>query len=151
MSDTIDIIETGDADGALANEVETLLGRHAEARGHHFDPVPVCLAVFDRGANPPRSRGGLVGATNFGWLFVKYLAVDEELRGSGIGARLLERAEIIARQRGCVGAWLDTFSFQAPAFYRRMGYAEFGRLDECPPGNARHFFAKWLTDGAAPA
>lgn len=151
MSDTIDIIETGDADGALAQQVETLLGQHAEARGHHFAPVPVTLAVVDHGATPPRSRGGLVGATNFGWLFVKYLAVDEALRGRGVGARLLERAETIALQRGCVGAWLDTFSFQAPDFYRRMGYAEFGRLDECPKGHARHFFAKWLDNGAAPS
>jgi GNAT superfamily N-acetyltransferase len=46
------------------------------------------------------------------------LWVQAELRGRGIGTMLLDGD----------AAWIDTFSFQAPEFYKRRGYAEFGRL-----------------------
>jgi hypothetical protein len=40
--------------------------------------------------------------------------------------------------------WLDSFSFQAPGFYRRLGYAEFGVVEDYPPGHTRHFLKKRL-------
>jgi hypothetical protein len=46
-------------------------------------------------------------------------------------------------ERGCHSAWLDTFSFQAPEFYPKFGYREFGRLDY-PPDQQRIFFQKRL-------
>ena len=57
---------------------------------------------------------------------------------------MLAQAEAIARERGCVGIRLDTVSFQAPAFYRRHGYVEFGRIDDYPPGHTRFWFMKRL-------
>jgi GNAT superfamily N-acetyltransferase len=89
-------------------------------------------------------RGGLAGDVYLGWLFVRYLWVAEEHRGGGYGERLLREAEDEARSRGCHAIWLDTFSFQAPDFYRRLGFQEFGRLDDYPTGHARHFFWKHL-------
>jgi GNAT superfamily N-acetyltransferase len=89
-------------------------------------------------------RGGLAGDVYFGWLFVRYLWVAEEHRGGGYGERLLREAEDEARSRGCHAVWLDTFSFQAPAFYHRLGFQEFGRLDDYPAGHARHFLWKPL-------
>jgi hypothetical protein len=32
---------------------------------------------------------------------------------------------------------LDTFTFKALKFYERLGYREFGRLDDFPPGHSR--------------
>lgn len=86
---------------------------------------------------------GLAGETYSGWLFVRYLWVAESLRGRGIGRALIARAEACARDRGCHSAWLDTFSFQAPGFYQKLGYEEFGRLDY-PPDHERHFLRKRL-------
>ena len=86
---------------------------------------------------------GLVGETYCGWLFVKYLWVADKLRGHGVGRELMANAEARARERGCHSAWLDTFSFQAPGFYQRLGYEEFGRLDY-PPDHKRHFLRKRL-------
>ncbi len=147
LTGSIAIEEVASSDALQERAVE-LLDLHASRLGHHFAPQSLCLTVTDKDAAPPRVLGALVGFTNFGWLYVKYLAVDASLRGQGFGARLIARAEAIARERGCTAVWLDTFSFQAPGFYRKMGYAEFGRLDDYPKGHARHFFAKWLTDPA---
>lgn len=39
---------------------------------------------------------------------------------------------------------LDTFSFQAPGFYRKLGVSEFGHIADYPSGHQRHFFQKCL-------
>lgn len=53
-------------------------------------------------------------------------------------------AEAIAHDKGCVGVWLDTFSFQAPDFYQKLGYSVFGELKDYPPGYSRFFLQKRL-------
>ena len=54
------------------------------------------------------------------------------------------RVEEEARQRGAKNSYLDTFSFQAPEFYKRNGYHVFGELQDFPPGHQRYFFTKRL-------
>lgn len=93
--------------------------------------------------------GGLFASIYFRWMFVSILWVDERHRGGGHGRELLRRAEGIARESGCHAVWLDTFSFQAPGFYRKQGYTEFGRLDDYPPGHSRIYFQKRLVDPAS--
>ena len=65
---------------------------------------------------------GLYGATMWSWLMIDGLWVAPELRGQGLGRRLLLAGEEIAIQRGCIGSWLGTFDFQAKVFYERHGY-----------------------------
>jgi hypothetical protein len=48
------------------------------------------------------------------------------------------------KARGCIGAHLDTFTFQARPFYERHGYAVFGQLDNYPGGHSRFFLSKRL-------
>ncbi len=102
------------------------------------------LAVFVR--DPGKIVAGLAGETYSGWLFIKYLWVSEGLRRSGIGRRLIEAGEAQALQRGAHSAWVDTFSFQAPGFYRKLGYEVFGELDY-PPDFKRFFLRKRLAPG----
>jgi len=45
--------------------------------------------------------GGLYGATMWGWLMIDGLWVAEQLRGRGLGRRLLVAAEAAAIKRGC--------------------------------------------------
>jgi hypothetical protein len=59
-------------------------------------------------------------------------------------------AEGRAVERGCHSAWVDTFSFQAPGFYRKLGYEVFGELDY-PPEHKRFFLRKRLTGRASGA
>ena len=99
------------------------------------------LAVFAREAES--IVAGLAGETYSGWLFIRYLWVGDGLRGKGIGRELMLRAEAHALARGCHSAWVDTFSFQAPGFYRKLGYEPFGELDY-RPGHRRIFLKKRL-------
>jgi len=89
-------------------------------------------------------QAGLRGVTDYGWLFVIWLWVAEPYRRQRVGSQLLLDAEAIARERRCSHSYLDTFSFQAPEFYKRRGYQEFGRLEGFPPGHARIWLSKTL-------
>jgi len=88
--------------------------------------------------------GGVLGEIYWDWLYIDLLWVRDDLRGSGHGHRLLTHAEDEARQRGVKNAYLDTFSFQSPGFYKQHGYQVFGELQDFPPGNQRYFFTKEL-------
>jgi GNAT superfamily N-acetyltransferase len=68
--------------------------------------------------------------------------VAEPFRLQKVGSKILLRAEEIARERQCIGSYLDTFTFQAKGFYERNGYTEFGRLNNIPPGHARIWLSK---------
>jgi GNAT superfamily N-acetyltransferase len=102
------------------------------------------LRVMVRDPADGTALGGMTGHTQHGWLFIKLLWLPERFRGTGIGTELMRRAEAEARARGCVGVWLDTFSFQARGFYERLGYRAFGEIPDHPPGEARHFLLKRL-------
>jgi GNAT superfamily N-acetyltransferase len=88
--------------------------------------------------------GGLWGHTGYEWLFTQLLVVPAGLRGRGIGTEIMQLAEREAVQRGCHGAWLDTFEFQARGFYERIGYKCFGELPNYPKGFSRYFMQKAL-------
>jgi GNAT superfamily N-acetyltransferase len=85
----------------------------------------------------------LHAVTFFDWLSLSFLWVEAPYRRQGVGSRLLAQAEDVARSRGAANAYLDTFTFQAPAFYYKHGYREFGRL-EMPRGHWRLWFVKRL-------
>jgi hypothetical protein len=53
-------------------------------------------------------------------------------------------AEPAARDRGCRGAHLDTFSFQAAPFYRALGFTLGRALEDYPPDFRRLFIRKRL-------
>jgi ribosomal protein S18 acetylase RimI-like enzyme len=87
---------------------------------------------------------GLIGDTHGNWLTVKFLWVSEEARGQNLGSKILTKAEEVAKERGCKFAFLDTFSFQAPEFYKKYGYQEVFTLEEYPVTGKRYYFTKKL-------
>jgi GNAT superfamily N-acetyltransferase len=129
-----------DPDAAEIDAVRACLSAHAErARpGANYQAVGFLLKDPQSG----EVIGGLTGYALYDWMFVQFLAVPEELRGQGHGRRLMEEAEAWARDNGLAGMWLDTFSFQAPEFYEKLGFTVFGTIEDHPPGSRRHFLSK---------
>ncbi len=136
----IRIEQTDTLTDAERSRVIAPLDQHSRTFGYVWDPKPLNLVLRDDDA----VVGGLLAETQLGWMYVSALSVAEHLRGQGYGRALLEAAEIEAAARGCHGVWLNTFSYQAPEFYQRLGYVEFGRLNDYPPGQTRIFFQKRL-------
>ena len=89
--------------------------------------------------------GGLLGATYWSWFAIEILWLHEDLRGRRIGTRLVTMAEEEATRRGARHAQVDTVDFQALGFYRKLGYAVFGQLEDCPEGHTRYYLAKDLS------
>lgn len=100
------------------------------------------FALLVRDEQTNEVLGGMYGKLLYRWMFIELLAIPEQTRGQGTGSRLMGMAEDLAREKNCVGIWLDTFDFQAPDFYRKHGFSEFGQLQDYPPGHQRLFFHK---------
>jgi GNAT superfamily N-acetyltransferase len=126
-------------------------------REHNRTANPVYWAKVDQPESEPAALnvfaldgqgdavGGLFGETTFSWLKISIMSVREEFRGQGIGTRLVLMAEAEAKRRGCKYAFADTMEYQAPEFYRKLGYRVAGRLDDWDShGHAKFFFVKEL-------
>jgi GNAT superfamily N-acetyltransferase len=88
--------------------------------------------------------GGLYAYLFYDWLSIELLIVPDRYRRHGFGTELMQRAERYAIDAGCVGIWLNTFSFQARGFYERLGYEVFASLEQHPRGAQRFFLRKQL-------
>ena len=101
------------------------------------------LAIFLRD-DQQTIRAGLKGWTWCGSCYISTVWVHEDLRGQGVGTRLLQAAEQAARARGCDHMVLSSCSFQAPGFYQKLGYEVFAVLDEHPRSHQHASLHKWL-------
>ncbi|HBK07319.1 MAG TPA: GNAT family N-acetyltransferase [Acetobacteraceae bacterium] len=103
------------------------------------------LAALLRDPKTGETIGGMIGKTSYGLLFIDLVYLPETMRGQDIGSRLLAMMEQEGVARGCKSAFLFTTTWQAPGFYERQGWTEFGRI-QCAPGeNARVFMSKTLS------
>ncbi len=133
-------LETEPKSGDMKAIIQGLLSYNS----HHTNgAAPNYIVITIRDAEKA-VVGGLVGATYLGWLQVQALWLPEELRGHGYGRALLAAAEEEAVRRGCANACLETFGFQALAFYEKLGYVVHAQLSDFPPGGAKYFLAKPL-------
>jgi GNAT superfamily N-acetyltransferase len=132
--------ETSPSDATI-HAIESGLTAHTTGLGLVTDRSPRWIIGRDE---DKVIQAGVRFVLAFEWLFVHWLWVADAYRKHGIGSQLMADAEAAARAQGCRAAYLDTFTFQAPKFYERLGYREFGRLNDFPPGHARIWFSKVL-------
>ena len=97
-----------------AQEIGNLIRAYNRSKREEAESEPLNLYVEDEKGN---LLAGLVAETFGNWLEIEYLFVKEELRGQGIGSRLLQQAESEAKNRNCRFAFVNTYQFQAPDFY----------------------------------
>jgi GNAT superfamily N-acetyltransferase len=139
MTPTITL--TGAPDARMRSAILRPLVRFNESRtGQPEDHRLLAVLLSDPATG--ETIGGLWAETLFAQSHVDLLFVPEALRRAGVGRRLMGDAEAEAIRRGCVGAWLDTYSFQARGFYETLGYAVFGTIENHPPGHRRFFMKK---------
>ena len=134
------ITVTGDDDGLAIELSDRINAFNVEATG--FDDGR-WLRAAQRGPDGSL-EAGLAGWTWGGCGYIEYLWVRDDLRGTGVGSRLLEAAEAEATARGCAQIVVSSHSFQAPGFYVRHGYREYGRIEGYPQGYAEVHLVKDL-------
>jgi len=109
----------------------------AAAPIHEVRPLS-CFARLENGT----AVGGAIGRTWGQCCELQQLWVDTAHRRLGMGTRLVRRFEEAAAARGCSVFYLDTFSFQARAFYERLGYAVSLEIRGFAPGVAKYIMIR---------
>ena len=106
-------------------------------------PMQGAAQVF---ASATTDEGDLVGgASGRRWgnyCELLYLWVQPAHRRHGLGSELLQAFEQLAASHGCKVFILDTFTFQAPEFYRKHGYAVAHEMPGFPQGNTKYTMRK---------
>ena len=120
---------------------DSLQDFNTEAAGY-ADKRDLAVLIQDPVTN--ETLGGALGRTTYGLLFLDLFHLPKTLRGQGLGTKVLQTFEDEGRRRGCRTAMLYTISFQAPAFYERMGWRRFGEIPCEPTGTSRIFMTKEL-------
>jgi GNAT superfamily N-acetyltransferase len=100
------------------------------------------LAFFVRARD--RIVAGICGNTWGGTCELRQFWVEESQRNRGLGTKLFEAAEQEARRRGCTQIVLMTFSFQAPAFYKKHDFEVVATIDDHPRGHRNLLMRKHL-------
>ncbi|MGR5847291.1 GNAT family N-acetyltransferase [Streptococcus pneumoniae] len=134
-------IRLDNAESQKAQEIGDLIRSYNRSKREAAESEPLNLYVEnDHG----QLMAGLVAETFGNWLEIEYLFVKEDLRGQGIGSQLLQQAESEAKKRNCRFAFVNTYQFQAPAFYQKHGYKEVFTLKDYPYTGKRHYYQKEL-------
>lgn len=88
-------------------------------------------------------KGGIAVQTGWALSYIKLLWVSQDFRRQGLGRMLVLKAEEISLERGCHTMAVDTFNYQAPHFYPKLGFQEFGRISGL--GDNRTLTRLWFT------
>ena len=134
-------IRLEDTESQKAQKIGELVRSYNRSKREAAESEPLNLYVED---DKGELMAGLVAETFGNWLEIEYLFVKEELRGQGIGSQLLQQVESEAKKRNCRYVFVNTYQFQAPAFYQKHGYQEVFTLKDYPCTGQRHYYQKDL-------
>ena len=130
--------EENDAIGDFIHEGFTAYGKQ---RGVTLNYDEFCFMAED---GDGKIIGVITGRAYYNEVHIGDLIVDERHRGTGLGSRLVRAAEDAYRDKGYDVVTLTTFGFQAPEFYKKLGYGiEFIRESRDPKLN-KYFLKKAL-------
>ncbi|MFF9026355.1 GNAT family N-acetyltransferase [Streptomyces iakyrus] len=134
-------LRVGGQDDDLEQRLDEELTAFNTAAADGAVTEPLSVRVTD-------DTGDLVGGlTAWTWgtlCSVDMLWIREDRRHRGWGSRLMRAAEAEAARRGCTDMIVSTYSFQAPAFYPRLGFEERARVQGVPGGHEDIYFHKRL-------
>ena len=123
-----------------AAAIERGLDEHSARVASVRSATPVRAVYVESG----QVVAGITAAAYWGKLHIGILWVHPDYQSKGFGSRLMDWAEERGRELGCTSALVDTMSFQAPGFYAKLGYRQFGLSEGYEGGASRHYFEKEL-------
>ncbi len=86
--------------------------------------------------------GGVLGHIIYGWYHLTDFYINEKYRKQGFGSKVIENIEQFARKNNALGVKIDSWDFQAPKFYQKLGYSIWGSFNDCPPGTVHYYLYK---------
>lgn len=110
------------------------------AKQHGLDPIEP-FAFFIRNEDNA-IKGGCNGNIGYNWLYIDQLWVDESYRGKGYGTRLMQAAEKLGLEKKCLYAAVNTASWEALDFYKKLGYRVELERDGLPRDSSFYFLRK---------
>ncbi|QYJ91906.1 GNAT family N-acetyltransferase [Shewanella halotolerans] len=132
---------THDDSGEFADRVKQKIAEFNWQRWEVSERLPLGLKLENEAGE---MIAGLSARTFGNWLMIDNFWVSESLRGQQIGSQMLQEAERIARERGCIYAILDTLNFQARPFYEARGYRLEWTQEQYPKTGCKYFMTKTL-------
>lgn len=110
------------AENAESPDIQILTnGLDANAKLKRGYPPVESFAIFLKDENA-KIVGGCNGLLYYGCLFIDQLWVDEAYRGQKYGTKLLDAAEKLGKDKGCLFSTLETMDWEALDFYKAHGY-----------------------------
>lgn len=135
MSNSNLIQSTSEESNFIRNQLIEFNSQHVP--NGRYEEINLCLKNDNN-----EIIAGLNSAICWNWMEIDILWVHKDYRKQGLGKRLLEEAEKIARTNKCTFIKLNTFSFQAPEFYEKYGYKVIAIIDNAPFGNKHYYYKK---------
>ena len=73
---------------------------------------------------------------------IDFLCIDERYRGRGYAKKLMLALEEEAKKHNLKRIVLDTYEFQAPKFYEKLGYKLYCKLQNVWGEYTKYFYIK---------
>jgi GNAT superfamily N-acetyltransferase len=84
--------------------------------------------------------GGVKGKVAASWCEISWLYSTQKEKG--IGRSLMETVEAHAKKLNCQGMLVETIEYQAPDFYKKFGFIEYGQITDYLEGKTLHSLLK---------
>ena len=129
-----------EVDDRLGEFINKEFSAYGEQNGVVLNYDEFCFAAEEDG----KILGVITGRAYYNEVHIGDLIVAPSVRKGGIGSKLVRAVEDNYRGKGYDKITLTTFGFQAPEFYKKLGYeVEFVREDK-EPKLSKYFLAKQL-------
>ena len=136
----MDIKRFDEVDDRLGEFINKEFSSYGEQNGVVLNYDEFCFAAEEDG----KILGVITGRAYYNEVHIGDLIVASSVRKGGIGSKLVRAVEDNYRGNGYDKITLTTFGFQAPEFYKKLGYeVEFVREDK-DPKLSKYFLAKQL-------
>jgi len=142
MTDLRFVVSEGEP---LQEDLQTLsegMLAHHKNSGHPRKTEKYSIFLKDKDG---KVFGGVIVSFLWNGMEINSLWVDESVRNQGWGRKLMQEVEEEGRKRGCTVSYTNTFPWQAPEFYEKLGYTLYGKLEDLPKGFSLSYYSKKLT------